>query len=153
MIQLFSNDTKIEVLPDNPIYELLAPFDGKFLGVAKVEVEEPEVVPPKPREMIYFDSDKYHEVLQSHFGNSTTYTLLSSVLHRFVPVVSFASRISVYEQPLLNYRLAEDYEGYKLLIPREYIISNENVDAYVEERTRIRREEQRLAEEDEYADA
>lgn len=130
MINLFTHDLKIEVSQDNPIYEQLKALDGKFVGVAVVQVEEtpkPPVVFEEPKEVIYFNSERYLDVLKKQFENTVTFSLLSSALFNFIDNVGECSAIRVLERKFGDYRIAtkkvEDTE-YKLLIPTEFVVEN-----------------------------
>jgi hypothetical protein len=112
MITLFTHDRQITVPSDNPLYDVLKEFDGKFLGVAVTEEPaEVEEVVVEPTEEIYFDSERYLKTIKEHFGETTTYALLSTVVERFVGQARPVTPIRVLERKFLDYRLAQDNEG------------------------------------------
>lgn len=125
MITLFTHDRQITVPSDNPLYDVLKEFDGKFLGVAVTEEPaEVEEVVVEPTEEIYFDSERYLKTIKEHFGETTTYALLSTAVERFVGQARPVTPIRVLERKFLDYRLAQDNEGYTLIIPPEFIVNN-----------------------------
>lgn len=121
MITLYTNDIKIEIAADNPIYNELLPLDGRFVGVTVTQQAVKEEPPKKIEETEYVtvDGEAYFKELDDAFGeNSVAHHLLLSNVSRFLTNGNQTSNVKVTKQVVnSNYRIASDSSGYLLAIP------------------------------------
>lgn len=120
MIVLFTNDTKIEVLEDNPVYEQLVELDGKFVGVSYYPAAVEEVA-VEETEFVTVDGEAYFAELEDIFSkDSMAYHLLVSNANRFLS--SLTMNIKVHNSRVNpHYRIATDSSGYLIAIPNRFI--------------------------------